>query len=179
MLLHAAALTLTTTFLAVSGAAIAGTLDARQASPPPSLGSYAWPVTGEVIRGFDAPTGPFGAGHRGIDIQGAPGAAVRAAEAGVVAFAGKVAGELHVSIDHPDGVRTSYAFLSGVAVKAGDLVARGEPVGSVGAGHAGSPVAHLHRGARFAGVYIDPMLLLEGRSLVGMIRLAPLESPGS
>jgi murein DD-endopeptidase MepM/ murein hydrolase activator NlpD len=86
-----------------------------------------------------------------------------------------VAGEHHVSVDHPDGVRTSYSYLSSVAVRRGDPVARGEVVGITGVGHAGVEPPHLHFGARLVGQYIDPMLLLERRSLVGLIHLAPIE----
>ena len=143
--------------------------------PAPSVGSYAWPVAGPVIRGFEPPAGPFGAGHRGIDVAAAVGTPVRASAAGIVAFAGRVAGDLHVSIDHPDGVRTSYAFLGSILVKAGAAVARGAPLGTVDRGHPGSEATHLHFGARYAGQYIDPMLLLERGSLAGMIHLAPLE----
>lgn len=144
------------------------------ALPSPSNGTYGWPVIGPVIRPFEPPPGPFGPGHRGIDIGAPAGTPVRASSSGTVAFAGKVAGELHVSIDHPDGVRTSYSFLSSVAVRRGDLVPRGEVLGSTASGHAGVEPAHLHFGARFAGEYIDPMLLLERRSLVGVIHLAPI-----
>jgi murein DD-endopeptidase MepM/ murein hydrolase activator NlpD len=134
-----------------------------------------------VIRRFEPPAGPYGAGHRGIDIAAATGTEVRASADGIVAFAGKVAGELHVSVDHPDGVRTSYSYLSSVTVRRGDVVARGEVVGSTAAGHPGVAPTHLHFGARFAGQYIDPILLLERGSLVGLIHLAPIEegrSPG-
>ena len=153
--------------------------DAADETPPslpvPVYGSYGWPLQGPVMRAFEPPTGPYGAGHRGIDISGSAGASVRAAEAGVVAFAGRVAGELHVSIDHPDGVRTSYAFLSAIEVKAGAPIARGAVLGAVGSGHPGVGSPHLHFGARYAGQYIDPMLLLERGSLVGLIHLAPIE----
>ncbi|HET7928822.1 MAG TPA: M23 family peptidase, partial [Actinomycetota bacterium] len=40
--------------------------------PVPQAGTWAWPVQGPVIRGFDPPDTPFGAGHRGIDIAVAP-----------------------------------------------------------------------------------------------------------
>jgi murein DD-endopeptidase MepM/ murein hydrolase activator NlpD len=145
------------------------------ALPAPAPGSYAWPVVGPVIREFEPPAGPFGAGHRGIDIAAPSGAPVRAAAAGVIAFAGKIAGDLHVSIDHPDGIRTSYAFVGSVSVTEGTLVARGAQVATVGPGHDGSATTHLHFGARFAGQYLDPMLLLERGSMVGMIHLAPVE----
>ena len=169
--------------LAAVAAAVALTIPvgAQPAPPspfPPSAGTHAWPVTGPVVRGFEEPPSPYAAGPRGIDIQASPGTTVRATAAGVVAFAGRVAGDVHVSIDHPDGVRTSYAFLSSTSVRTGDPVLRGAEIGSAGPGHPDSGAAHLHLGARYAGRYIDPMVLLERRSLVGLIRLAPLPEPG-
>ena len=153
-----------------------GSPDSHQPSlPVPSHGAYGWPVAGAVIRRFEPPAGPFGPGHRGIDIAAAPGTPVRASHDGVVAFAGRVADELHVSIDHPDGVRTSYSFLASLSVRGGDAVARGQVVATTAGGHSGVDPAHLHFGARYAGQYIDPMLLLGGRSLVGLIHLAPME----
>jgi murein DD-endopeptidase MepM/ murein hydrolase activator NlpD len=141
----------------------------------PAYGTYAWPVRGPVIRPFEAPEGPYGAGHRGIDIAVPAGTPVLAAADGVVAFAGPVAGGRYVSIDHPDGVRTTYSWLSTILVRAGDPVMRGEPVGTSGLGHPGVDPAHLHVGARYGGTYIDPLLLLERGSVVGLVRLAPLE----
>jgi murein DD-endopeptidase MepM/ murein hydrolase activator NlpD len=64
------------------------------------------PVTGSVVRPFGLPEGTYGAGHRGIDITTPAGTTVRASAGGVVAFAGIVAGDRYVSIDHPDGTRT-------------------------------------------------------------------------
>jgi murein DD-endopeptidase MepM/ murein hydrolase activator NlpD len=161
---------------ALAGPAALGYPDpTKSVVPAPSYGTYGWPVGGPVIRPFERPSGPFGPGHRGIDIGAPAGTPVRASSSGTVAFAGRVAGELHVSIDHPDGVRTGYSYLSSVEVRRGDLIARGEVFGSTASGHAGVEPSHLHFGARFAGGYIDPMLLLERRSLVGLIHLAPIE----
>lgn len=145
------------------------------ASPVPAYGTYGWPVRGEVVRPYDPPESPFGSGHRGIDIAAPLGTPVRASQTGTVAFAGPVAGALYVSIDHPDGVRTTYSWLSEVGVRPGDPVERGSPIGLTGPGHPGTDPPHLHFGARFAGEYIDPMLLLGGGSLVGLVRLAALE----
>jgi murein DD-endopeptidase MepM/ murein hydrolase activator NlpD len=75
------------------------------------------------------------------------------------------------------GVRTTYSWLSEVSVRRGDPVESGSPIGLTGPGHPGIDPPHLHFGARFAGEYIDPMLLLGGGSLVGLVRLAPLEGP--
>lgn len=154
---------------------------AERADPPPATpayGTYAWPVRGPVLRAFDPPATPYGSGHRGIDIGAPLDTPVRAAAAGVVAFAGPVAGALYVSVDHPDGVRTTYSWLGSVTVRAGDAVAREQVIGRSGPGHPGLDPPHLHLGARIGTTYIDPMLLLERGSLVGLVHLAPLEDPG-
>jgi murein DD-endopeptidase MepM/ murein hydrolase activator NlpD len=157
--------------------------DAARDEPPiatpvgaaPRFGTYAWPVRGPVLRSFEPPETAFGAGHRGIDIGASMGTPVVAAHDGVVAFAGAVAGSRYVSIDHPDGVRTTYSWLGAIEVRRGDRVDRGEVIASSGAGHPGVDPAHLHLGARIGDRYIDPMLLLDRGSLVGLVRLAPLE----
>jgi hypothetical protein len=92
-----------------------------------------------------------------------------------VAFAGWVAGSLFISIDHADGVRTTYSWLSASSVAAGDQVRAGKAIGATGSGHPGRTPPHLHFGARVGEVYIDPLLLLGGGSLVGLIHLAPLD----
>ena len=148
----------------------------QQQPPSSSSGRYLWPVRGPVINAFEAPAGPYGPGHRGIDIAAPFGSQVVAAQDGVVAFSGSVAGSLFLSIDHPDGVRTTYSWLSRVTVRKGDAVKRGGVVGTTGHGHPGEPTPHLHFGARVGDVYIDPMLLLERESVAGLIHLAPLEA---
>jgi murein DD-endopeptidase MepM/ murein hydrolase activator NlpD len=142
----------------------------------PAYGTYAWPVVGPVIRGFEEPSGPYGSGHRGIDIVAPPGTPMRAAQGGVVAFAGSVGGYLFISIDHPDGVRTTYSWVSAIAVGKGQRVNRGEVIGLTGHGHPDEDLAHLHFGARVDTTYIDPMLLLERGDVSGIIHLAPLEA---
>lgn len=143
----------------------------------PEYGAYVWPVRGPVIYPFDAPDTPYGAGHRGIDIAAPLATPVLASGPGRVAFAGPVAGGLFVSVDHPDGVRTTYSWLSAVSVRMGDTVRAGQPIGSTGTGHHGRVPTHLHFGARIGDVYIDPLLLLEGASVAGLIRLAPVDVP--
>src|SRR5918912_2069876 len=82
------------------------------ARPAVASGAWAWPVVGPVIRGFEPPTSPYGPGHRGIDIAAPEGTAVSAAAPGTVTFAGRVGGELFVTVDHGGGVKSTYAFLS-------------------------------------------------------------------
>jgi murein DD-endopeptidase MepM/ murein hydrolase activator NlpD len=152
-----------------------GDVGAVASGAGPAFGTYSWPVDGPVLRPFEPPEGPFGAGHRGIDIGAPVGTPVTAPADGVVAFAGKVAGALFVSVDHADGVRTTYSWLSFVDVRTGDAVIRGQVLARTSLGHPGVDPSHLHFGARYAGAYLDPMLLLERGGVEGLIRLAPLE----
>lgn len=138
----------------------------------PGFGTYRWPVHGEVLRPFDESNGPFGAGHRGIDIAAPFGAAIRAPADGTVSFAGTVAGSLFISIDHPGGIRTSYSWVSVISVKKGAALKAGAIIGGTGQGHPGSERPHLHFSTRLDGTYIDPMLLLGGGNLDDVIHLA-------
>src|SRR5947208_1524190 len=134
---------------------VAGTTRPARAAPD-DAGGWMRPVDGAVVRPFDAPASEYAAGHRGVDFAAAPGTPVRAANDGVVSFAGSVAGTLHVTIAHAGNVRTSYSFLSSVSVRAGERVARGDIVGlsgGVGPDHDGTV---LHLGLRIGDRYVDP-----------------------
>ena len=145
------------------------------------------PVTGAVIRGFDVRAGPFGPGHRGIDISAPVGATVRAPAAGRIGFAGPVAGTTWVSLVVVPGVRVTLGPLLD-PVTAGRVPSRA-PLGRVGPGHrAGSGAgavpsqragpgmgATLHLSVRVDGVYVDPLAYLIDRPRP---RLAPLPTPG-
>lgn len=144
-----------------------------RASP---YGEFDWPVQGPVIRRYEPPSSPYEAGHRGIDIAAPFGTPVRAPAEGTVAFAGWIAGALFLSVDHMNGVRTTYSWVSDVRVTKGQSLGRGDVVGLTGHGHPEAWAPHLHFGARVNGEYIDPLILLGGGSVVGLIRLAPLEA---
>lgn len=164
------------TGLALSLSIVGAPTDTRVQVPRsgPDYGTYSWPLRGPVIRRFEPPPSPYEAGHRGIDIAAPLGTGVGASREGIVAFAGWVAGSLFVSIDHPDGVRTTYSWLSEALVKKGESVQRKQLIGRSGHGHSDVPDTHLHFGARVGSQYIDPMLLLEGADVAGLIHLAPL-----
>lgn len=141
---------------------------------PPGAGTWQWPVVGPVVRGFDPPETPFGAGHRGIDIAVPRGTPVLAPEAGTVSFAGKVGGQLFVTLDHGGGLSSTYSWVSAALVRRGDVVARGSPIALTGDGHPGSVIPHLHLGVRRDGEYLDPLSFLGPIGVSGFIRLAPL-----
>jgi murein DD-endopeptidase MepM/ murein hydrolase activator NlpD len=146
------------------------------AAPAHATGSWTWPVTGAVIRGFDPPGSPFGAGHRGIDVAAPVGTLVRAPAAGVVSFAGNVGGRLFVTIDHGGGLLSTCSFLSALLVHKGDLVIEGLGVALSGAGHVGDAIPNVHLGVRVNGEYVDPLDYLSPASVVDLIRLAPIVS---
>ncbi len=85
-----------------------------------------------------------------------------AAGPGVVRFAGVVAGRGVVSVDHGSGIRTTYEPVT-AGVRAGAVVAAGQPLGTLAAGGHCTPDACLHWGAIVDDRYVDPLTLLRPR----------------
>jgi murein DD-endopeptidase MepM/ murein hydrolase activator NlpD len=144
--------------------------------PGPSRVPDLWmPVAGALVRGFDARAGPYGPGHRGVDIAAAVGETVRAPAAGRVVFAGQVAGTTWVSILVEPGVVVTLGPLLDPVADATQVRSR-DPVGRAAPGHPGAAggVA-VHLGVRVDGVYVDPLGYLVDRPRP---RLAPLLAPG-
>ncbi|HZB01417.1 MAG TPA: M23 family metallopeptidase [Actinomycetota bacterium] len=150
------------------------------AAPAPvrAAGDWTWPVEGPVLRGFDPPDTPFGAGHRGIDIAAPIGTPVHAAAVGVVTFAGPVGGRLFVTIDHGGGLESRYSFLDALLVRRHETVSTGQPIARSGPGHAGDVVPSLHFAALRDDAYFDPLTLLGPIEVWRFIRLAPLAAAG-
>ena len=122
------------------------------------------PVDGILVDGFRPPAHIGAPGNRGWEYATTPGSPVRAALGGVVAFAGPVAGNLHVSVDHPGGLRTTYSFLADVAVRRGQIVGPGAVVG-----HSADS---FHFGLRRGAAYLDPAVLFVA-AVWGPPRLVP------
>jgi hypothetical protein len=125
---------------------------ARAAPASAAASGYRPPVPTPVADPFRPPSNTYGPGNRGLDYATAPGTEVKAAGDGEVVFAGQVGGGLHVVVLHPDGIRSSYSFLSSVRVQRGDTVRQGQVVGTAGP-------QRFHFGARAGDAYIDPALL--------------------
>lgn len=125
-----------------------------------------WPVVGRgprgrptVLRGFDPPPAPWAAGHRGADLRAGPGATVRAAAPGEVAFAGPVGGSPVVVVRLADGLRITYEPVR-ATLPVGTRVAAGLPVGVLTGGLAHCPAGCLHWGLLRGADYLDPLTLL-------------------
>lgn len=130
-----------------------------------------WPLRPEpeVVAGFDPPASPYGPGHRGVDLLGTPGQAVRAALPGTVSFAAPLAGRGVVVVDHGD-TRTTYEPVS-ARVGVGDRVGAGDVIGTLAlVGSHCFPRACLHWGWIRGETYLDPLRLVGA----GPVRLLPL-----
>jgi len=147
-------------------------------TPAHASGTWTWPVTGPVIRGYDPPDSPYGSGHRGIDIATPFGTPVLAAASGTVTFAGKVGGHLFVTVNHGGGLVTTYSWVSELRVRKNDVVSQGQVVALSGTGHPDVATPHLHFGVKLNGAYEDPLEYLSPGSVVDLIRLAPLAAAG-
>jgi murein DD-endopeptidase MepM/ murein hydrolase activator NlpD len=140
-------------------------------APGPTQPRGTWPLDPppSVVRGFDPPSSPWGAGHRGVDLLGHVGQQVHAARAGTITYAGTLAGRGVVVVDH-GGERTTYEPVS-PTVAVGQQVAGGAVLGVLqrGTSHC-FPRACLHWGLIRGDTYLDPLLLVGG----GPVRLLPL-----
>lgn len=132
---------------------------------------WTWPLTPvpAVTRPFDLPH-PYAAGHRGIDLDAVAGAVVLAPEDGVVRFAGWVVDRPVLSLQHADGLISTYEPVV-TTLTVGTVVARGEVIGTLDSAVVHAPAGGLHLGARMGDGYLDPLALL---GLVPRAVLLPL-----
>src|ERR671936_27249 len=86
--------------------------------------AWTWPADGPVLRAFSLGPDPYAGGqHRGIEVAGALGSAVRAPATGRVSFVGNVPNSgLVVSIETLDGYTVTLTHLGGTAVSKGASV---------------------------------------------------------
>jgi murein DD-endopeptidase MepM/ murein hydrolase activator NlpD len=165
--------------------AFGGGTTASTATPPtlpsaaPVVVTYAAPVPApvRVVRGFEAPTSPYGPGHRGVDLATTTDEVIRAAGDGTVRFAGSVAGRGVVVLAHPDTITTEYEPVRPL-VHVGDPIARGQPLGRIEGTHGScTPGGCLHWGAKRGGAYFDPLSLLHPLGPVRLLPWSPAEDP--
>jgi murein DD-endopeptidase MepM/ murein hydrolase activator NlpD len=131
------------------------------AEPAGGMPSFRWPVRGRIITGFGPK--PNGLQNDGINLAVPEGTPVKAAEDGVVAYAGnelKGYGNL-VLVRHSNGFVTAYAHASEIMVKRGDQIKRGQVIAKSGqTGNVSSP--QLHFEIRKGSSPVDPTQFLNG-----------------
>ena len=133
----------------------------KAAEPSGAMPSFRWPVRGRLIAGFGSK--PDGTQNDGINLAVPEGTPIKAADDGVVAYAGnelKGYGNL-VLISHANGFVSAYAHASELMVKRGDTVKRGQVIAHAGqTGNVTSP--QLHFEIRKGSTPVDPAQYLGG-----------------
>ncbi|MFN3656217.1 MAG: peptidoglycan DD-metalloendopeptidase family protein [Pseudolabrys sp.] len=133
----------------------------KEAEAAGSMPSFRWPVKGRIISAFGAKVN--GVTNDGINLAVPEGTPVKAAEDGVVAYAGnelKGYGNL-VLVRHANGYVSAYANASELLVKRGDSVKRGQDIARAGqTGNVTSP--QLHFEIRKGSTPVDPTKYLSG-----------------
>jgi len=133
----------------------------KTAEPAGATPGFRWPVRGRVIAGYGPKT--TGQQNDGINIAVPEGTPIKAAEDGVVAYAGnelKGYGNL-VLVRHANGYVTAYAHASELMVKRGDPIKRGQVIMRAGqTGNVSSP--QLHFEIRKGSTPVDPTQHLSG-----------------
>lgn len=126
--------------------------------PSRGTGSFIWPTYGGYISSYQGTR--WGKFHKGIDIARPYNRAIKAADNGVVVFAGWDGGYGNkVIIDHRNGFRTVYAHLASISVRVGQTVQKGQHIGIMGS-TGNSTGVHLHFEIYRNGVLQNPMKYL-------------------
>ena len=118
------------------------------------------PFTGAITSTFGHRENPFGGNavetHKGLDISGPMGAAVKAMAKGEVAFAGLKGGFGNcIILKHGNGFETLYGHLSKILVHMGEQIDIGRQIGNIGStGRSTGP--HLHYEVHHNGQQINP-----------------------
>ena len=133
----------------------------QPANPANLEQKFLWPVNGRVITAFGPK--PSGQQNDGINVSVPENTPIKAAEDGVVAYAGnelKTYGNL-VLVRHSNGYVTSYANAKEILVKRGDQVKRGQVIARSGqTGNVNAP--QLHFEIRKGAAPLDPTKFLNG-----------------
>lgn len=140
-------------------------IEALPKPPARAASTFLWPLRGKLVSRFGTRTD--GRHNDGINIKAKRGATVKAAENGVVAYAGNELrgfGNL-LLIKHADGYMTAYAHNDTLLVGRGAKVKRGQPIARVGStGSVGSSQLHFE--------------IRKGRKAVDPLRFLPRQSAG-
>lgn len=133
-------------------------------------GHFIWPDTGPISQGFGCTSYPFEPYdpacpqkhfHNGLDIAGACGNNILAADAGLAYIEPFMAYGFgnYIIIVHGNGWQTLYGHLAGFTIRSGQRVARGQLIGYEGTS-GNSTGCHLHFGVNHNGQWVNPLSYL-------------------
>ena len=123
------------------------------------ISQFRWPVQGRVVRGFGDRNGSRRSD--GLDISVPQGSPVKAAENGVVIYAGEGLKEFGktVLIRHDNGLVTVYGHADEILVERGATVRRGQDIAKAGmTGDTDVPMLHFE--VRKDSTPVDPTQFL-------------------
>ena len=124
----------------------------RSVAPAPATGALVWPIPAGSISQY------YHAGHLALDIAASYGSQIVAAQGGTVTWAGwrNNGGGYVISINHGNGMTTTYNHLGSIWVSPGQYVAAGQGIGGVGCtGLCTGP--HVHFEVNVNGVIDNPL----------------------
>lgn len=127
---------------------------------------YSPPVEASIVDFFRPPAHIGAPGNRGLEYATEPGTVVGAAAVGWVTFAGPIGHGRYITIEHADGLRTTYSGLDEV------WVVEGQTVSSTGQS-LGNTAGNFHFGVRSGVHYLDPEILLAASDPVTEPYLVP------
>lgn len=133
----------------------------------PQIVLYTAPVLADVVDPFRPPAHVGAPGNRGLEYGGTDGDVVSAAADGWVYFAGSVAGRKTISIQHNDGIRTTYTGLLEIWVDENQNISQHSAIAIAG--------GNLHFGARLLDHYLDPQILIDASENETVVRLVPFD----
>ena len=146
----------------------------------------ALPSNATVIDPFRAPECARCAGNRGIEYAVPANAVVRSGLRGEVAFVGMVANVRYVVVraSADPRVRVTYGGLADVVVEQGEVLRRGDALGTMGESDArGSGdargISRLHLGVRVGDEYMDPLVVARGSAAKPRFRVTLGRGPTS
>ncbi len=117
-------------------------------------GSFVKPSYGSLSSRYGS---RWGRRHNGIDIAGSYNSNIKAADGGVVTYAGWMSGYgNYVVINHENGYQTAYGHCASLCVKKGARVAKGEVIAKMG-NTGRSTGTHLHFEVKKNGVFVNPL----------------------
>ncbi len=135
----------------------------------PEKGSFQSPVDGNITSGFGWRLDPINgkrSWHNGVDITAQENSPVKAAQDGIVKFAGhdEEFGNM-IIVEHANGLSTLYGHNASLNVQAGDYVSKGTEIARVGS--SGRALGqHVHFEIRKADMPINPeTVLIQGDAI--------------
>lgn len=98
---------------------------------PKSTGSLSRPISGSIVVNFGQEK-VAGLKSNGVEIRGSAGQAVKAADSGIVIYAGALSNLGSVVIIDHGSLVTVYGNLAGISVSKGSNVSKGQTIGTLG-----------------------------------------------